>query len=273
MAKINLSEDLKRFKNLLGYDPAKGNTINERRVSPNRRAYLTEDEPTDGEDEENTDEEGGDFDFGGGDEEKTDQEGGDNTDFDFGDEGSPEDEKTDQEGGDEEPVEDEFGTADEFSASDEIDTSDDEVEEIDVTSLVNGSNDAKEMAQQAVTIGQENSGYLKALTDKLSNLESQLSKMDTIASKLGKLEQDIKTPEEKLELRSLDSYPYNMKLSDYWEEKASKDNGYRITTGEKNIDGEKEEYTLRPEDIDSSYNEQDVKKSFMPESYKRKLRR
>jgi hypothetical protein len=241
-----INEDLKRFNALLGYDPQKGNQISEAKMRRPAPGYLNEEEPEEGEEEET---EGGEFDFG-------DEEGGEEetTDFDFGDEGNPEDE---------EEV-DEFGTADEFSAADEIETTEEDVEEIDVTSLVKGSDEAKEMARQAAEIGNQNMTYLKSLTDKLSNLESQLSKMDTIASKLGKLEQDIKTPEERLELRSLDSYPFNTKLSDYWEEKASKDDRYRISTGKEMEDGQEREYVLNSKNVDEDYSEESIKKSFNP---------
>ncbi len=255
MSNNKLNEDLERFKNLFSYDPNKGNVLTEVKTRKSAPGYLTEEDPED-ETEEPTDEEGGEE---------------ENTEFDFGDEGSPE------EGGfgeeeptaEEEPVEDEFGTAGEFTAADDLESAEEdseEVEEIDVTAIVKGSDEAKEMAQQAVTVGQENSSYLQSLTDKLSNLEAQLTKMDTIASKIGKLEQDIKTPEEKLELRSLDSYPFNMKLSDYWEEKASTDKNYRISTGENVEDGEKTEYVINPKDVDDDYSEDQIKNSFNPES-------
>jgi hypothetical protein len=252
-----LTEDLNRFKSLMGYDPSKGVELNEAKT---RKTYLAEADPEEGEEAGAEEETNDEFDFGGEGEDAGTEEGGEegNTDFDFGDEGSPEDE-----GGEE--MEDEFGTASEFSAADDLEVADDEeVEEIDVTAIVQGSDEAKEMAQQAVTVGQENSSYLKSLTDKLSNLESQLSKMDTIASKIGKLEQDIKTPEEKLELRSLDSYPFNMKLSDYWEDKASKDDRYRISSGEEMEDGKQKEFVLNPEEIQNDFSEDDIKKSFNP---------
>lgn len=261
-----LTEDLNRFKSLLGYDPGKGVELNEAKT---RRTYLAEADPEEGEDAGAEEETNDEFDFGGEGEDAGAEEGGDegNADFDFGDEGSPEDEGGEDTGAEEggEEMEDEFGTASEFSAADDLESADDEeVEEIDVTAIVQGSDEAKEMAQQAVTVGQENSSYLKSLTDKLSNLESQLSKMDTIASKIGKLEQDIKTPEEKLELRSLDSYPFNMKLSDYWEDKASKDDRYRISTGEEMEDGEQKEFVLNPKEIENDFNEDSIKKSFNP---------
>lgn len=248
MERNNLNEELNRFNNLFKYNPSKG--ISEAKIRRPAPGYLNEEEPEDEEEE---------FDF-------EDEEGAEgeeeNTDFDFGDEGSPEEE-----------VEDEFGTADEFSAAGDLEdaTSDDEVEEIDVTDIVKGADEAKEMSKQAVTIGQENSSYLKSLTDKLSNLESQLSKMDTISTKISKLEQDVKTPEEKLELRSLDSYPFNQKLSDYWEEKAATDDRYKISTGKNNEDGHEREYVLSKDDVED-YSNDDIKKSFVPEQRTKKYR-
>lgn len=239
MENKNLNEDLKRFNNLIGYDPSEGNVISEAKT---RRTYLSEEEP---EAEEAPAEE-------------EEIEGGD---FDFGEEGSPEGE---EEPAEEEPVEDEFGTAEEFTASDELED-EGEVEEIDVTAIVGKSEEAKDLAQKAVTVGEKNTEFLQSLTDKLSNLESSLSKMDTIATKIDKLEQDVKTPEEKLELRSLDSYPFNVNLSDYWEEKANKDKNYRISSGEENSDGEQKEYVIKPEDIEN-FNDNDIEKSFSPES-------
>ena len=228
--KKQLSEDLKRFKAIMGYDVTGKKKLNE---APE-------------------DEEGGDeFDFAD-ETPAADEEGGEegNADFDFGDEGSPEDE----EGGE---MEDEFGTADEFSAADDIE-SDEEVEEIDVTDIVKGSEEAKETAELAAQASQETTTYVKDMADKLSNLEAQLAKMDSIMDKVSKIESDIKTPEEQLQLRSLDSYPFNMKLTDYWEEKAQTNPRYKVTNSE-----EEQVYKIKPEDL-TDYNDMDIKNSFNP---------
>ena len=250
MVSKNIKEEVNRFNKLLGYDPKIGNQLSEKRQP---WQYNINEDEEDGKPEEG------------------------NEDFDFGDEGSPEKGNEDFDfGGGEDPIsdeegdvemdgeEDEFGTASEFSAVDDIEAVEDDVEEIDVTAIVNKSDEAREMAQQAVAVGQENGQYLKSLTDKLSNLEAQLSKMDSIAAKIGKLEQNVKTPEERLELRSLDSYPFNQKLSDYWEDKAAQNDNYRISTGESTSDGETTEYTIRPEDI-KDFSDVDIKGSFNPE--------
>jgi hypothetical protein len=260
MAKKELNEDLNRFQELFGYSPEKG-VILERKKRVSYQDFADEDE-----------EGGEEIAFGDEGAEASEEGGEENPDFDFGDEGSPEgeegafggeEEAFGDEGGEGEEEVDEFGTASEFSAADELEAEEGDVEEIDVTAIVDKSEEASELARQAVSVGQENSEFLKSLTDKLSNLEAQLTKMDTIASKIGKLEQDIKTPEEKLELRSLDSYPFNLKLTDYWEEKASQNDNYDIVgaSGKQ----QPKEFTISKDDVDD-YNEAEIENSFNPEA-------
>jgi len=253
MEKENLiKEEIDKFFNLINYDVEDGvKSINERKV---RQPWqYTEETLTEapGDEEEETEEVEG----------ETEETEGGNDDFDFGDEGSPE--ETEEVEGETEEETDEFDTASEFSAADDLEGEGEEVEEIDVTAIVNKSDEAKDLAQQAVNVGTENGQFLKSLTDKLSNLENQLSKMDNIASKITKLEKDVKSPEEQLELRSLDSFPFNMKLSDYWQEK-SKDDRYRISTGEEVSDGQTKEYVLTPEELENSYSEEQIKDTFNP---------
>ena len=95
--------------------------------------------------------------------------------------------------------------------------------------------------------------------DKFSNLEAQLGKMDAIMDKVSKIDTEIKTPEEKLELRSLDSYPFNLKLTDYWSDKlGEKDNNYQVT------DNDEERFEIKSDDL-TDYNELDIKNSFNPQ--------
>ena len=256
MKKEQIQEELNRFNSILKYDLKGVKVISE--APGDEEEFDFEAETEEGGEEPAEGGDNPDFDFGAeeGGEEAFGAEGGEEA---FGVEGG--EEAFGVEGGEE--VEDEFGTASEFSAADELE-GEEEVEEIDVTDIVMKSDEAKDMSQEAVSIGQENSEYLKSLTDKLTNLEAQLVKMDTIASKIGKIEQDIKTPEEKLELRSLDSYPFNVNLSDYWNDKASEDDNYNISTGVSVEDGGKKEYVLDKEIIDKDYDEMDIKNSFNP---------
>jgi hypothetical protein len=105
-------------------------------------------------------------------------------------------------------------------------------EELEITDLVT--------SQKNIETKQEE--YFNNLFSQLSNLEKKLSDMDNVMSKLNDLESKIekyrpKTPEEKLELRSLDSGPYNQKLTDFFTDKQqdmqkSGKNEYVLTTDE-----------------------------------------
>jgi hypothetical protein len=117
--------------------------------------------------------------------------------------------------------------------------------EVEVTDLVK--------SQQNVEKKQEE--YFDNLFKHLTDLESKLADMDNIMNKLNDLETKIekirpKTPEEKLELRSLDSGPYNQKLSDFFEDK--------MEDMEKSG---KNEYVLTQDDVES-YSPGDIKNSF-----------
>lgn len=117
--------------------------------------------------------------------------------------------------------------------------------EIEITDLVK--------TQKNVETKQEE--YFNNLFKHLTDLESKLSDMDNIMNKLNDLETKIekmrpKTPEEKLELRSLDSGPYNQKLSDFFEDK--------MDDMEKSG---KNEYVLTQGDVEN-YSSGDIKKSF-----------
>jgi hypothetical protein len=128
----------------------------------------------------------------------------------------------------------------------EVQKVDDETKkEIEVTDLVKGQKSVEEKQEQ----------YFDTLFNHLNDLEGKLSAMDSIIDRLNSIETKIekyrvKTPEEKLELRSLDSGPFNQKLSQYFEDKE----------GELEISG-KNEYVLTPDEIES-YSPNEIKRSF-----------
>ena len=119
-------------------------------------------------------------------------------------------------------------------------------EELEITDLIK--------SQQNIESKQEE--YFNNLFGQLSNLEQKLSEMDNVMSKLNELEAKIekyrpKTPEEKLELRSIDSGPFNQKLTDFFTDKQSDmeksgKNEYVLTTDEV------EDYT--PSEIKGTFN-------------------
>ncbi len=138
------------------------------------------------------------------------------------------------------------------------DESGDEVE-VDVTQLVKTGEEATNAASDA-------SQKTSELLNKFNDLEQRVSSMDSLAQKLDTLEKEIikrnPTPVEKLEMRSMDSFPYNIKLTDYWKDV----DGYDPTGG---ADVEKkEEYVLTQDDVDSGFTDASIKKTFdVPEDY------
>jgi hypothetical protein len=96
-------------------------------------------------------------------------------------------------------------------------------------------------------------------------LEQKLGEMDTIMNKLNSLENKIekyreKTPQEKLELRSYDSYPFNQKLSQFFDDKQEE----MEKTG-------KNDYVLTSDDV-TDINVSDIKNSFQGGGFKDDLK-
>lgn len=120
--------------------------------------------------------------------------------------------------------------------------------EIDVTALVNGTEEAKASADKAVQTSE-------LVLQQLAAFDKKLAGMTVINDKLNNIEHQIvkriPTPVEKLEMRSFDSYPYNQKLTDYWSEK---EGPYEQPKAE--------EYVLTQDDVDSGYSESEIQDSF-----------
>jgi len=142
--------------------------------------------------------------------------------------------------------------------------SDDEVEKIDNKGKSEeGDEDTEELEITDLVTSQENiekkqDEYFNNLFSQLSNLESKLGEMDKIVTKLNSLENKIekyreKTPQEKLELRSYDSYPFNQKLSDFFTDKQSD----MEKTG-------KNEYVLTTDDV-TDISDAEIKNTFLPQ--------
>lgn len=133
----------------------------------------------------------------------------------------------------------------------------DEVE-LDVTDLVDSTDEAKSAADKA-------SQNTQLLMKKLEDLESRIASMDAVSGKIEALEKEIvkrnPTNVEKLEMQSLHSGPYTQKLSDYW---ADKHGAYDVMGNDK-----PKEYVLDKDTVDSDYSETDIKQSFAvkPDEY------
>ena len=136
---------------------------------------------------------------------------------------------------------------------------DEEVEELDVTELVKKNEEIGDTVEKF-------SSQLVDIESKFSELNDKLETMDMIFQKINNLESEIQqmappTPVEKLELRSLDSYPYNQRLDDYFEQKKSQ---YKRLRGV-DMEPEKEkEYTLTVGETEE-WDDNTIQKSFNPD--------
>jgi polyhydroxyalkanoate synthesis regulator phasin len=97
-------------------------------------------------------------------------------------------------------------------------------EKIDVTDLVNMTKELKQKVEQGQSSNQDAIHKMDSIFSKLDDLANQLSQMDAVVAKIDDLEKKVTeikplTPEEKLNLRSYDSYPFSQKLSDFFADK------------------------------------------------------
>lgn len=118
-------------------------------------------------------------------------------------------------------------------------------EELEITDLVKSQKNVEEKQEE----------YFQQLFSHLTDLENRLGDMDTIVNKLNDLEAKLekyreKSPEEKLQLRSLDSGPYSQKLSDFFSDNQDK--------FEKQG---KDEYILTKDEVED-FSPHEIKKSF-----------
>jgi len=137
-----------------------------------------------------------------------------------------------------------------------------DTEEIDITDLVNMT---KNIKNDLESNKQDNSAVINKMDDvftKLNDLEGKLAQMDQVMAKIDQLGATVeanrpKTEVEKLEMRSLDSYPFNEKPQEFFAHKQ----GEMRATG-------KNEYILTKDDVEnyapdalkSSFNSNDEQK-------------
>jgi outer membrane murein-binding lipoprotein Lpp len=139
-----------------------------------------------------------------------------------------------------------------------------DTEEIDITDLVNMTKSLKKDIE-----GNQNdhSQVLTKMDDvftKLDDLSQKLTQMDQVMAKIDQLGTQVqqmkpKTEVEKLEMRSLDSYPFNQKPQEFFankqsEMRASGKNEYILTKDEV------QDYT--PETLRDTFNQTDEEDDF-----------
>lgn len=118
-------------------------------------------------------------------------------------------------------------------------------EELEITDLVNSQKNIEKKQEE----------YFDTLFKQLDNLQSKLGSMDAVVQRLNSIEDKIekyreKTPQERLELRTLDSGPFHQKLSDFFSDKQ----------GEMEKSG-KNEYILTSDEVEN-FTDNDIKGTF-----------
>ena len=123
--------------------------------------------------------------------------------------------------------------------------SESKTEELDITDLVKSQKKVEEKQEE----------YFNNLFQHLTDLETKLGEMDGIMNKLNDLEAKVEkyrenTPQERLELRTLDSGPFNQKLSQFFDDK------------EEDMEKSgKNEYVLTQDEVED-YSPNEIKKTF-----------
>lgn len=130
-----------------------------------------------------------------------------------------------------------------------------DVEEIDITDLVTMTQNIKNQLDDKKSETDAVVGKMDAVFSKLDDLEVKLSQMDNVITKIDGLESKVEnmkepTPQERLEMRSLDSYPFNQKPSEFFSQKEldMKASG-------------KNEYVITKQDVED-YNDKEMRDSF-----------
>jgi hypothetical protein len=144
------------------------------------------------------------------------------------------------------------GAAPEMGAPAESDT-----EELDITDLVNMTKSIKNDLDDSKS---EHQGVITKMDDvftKLNDLEQKLANMDMVMAKIDELGNKIEqvkepSPEERLQMRSLDSYPFNQNPQQFFAQKQ----------GEMRASG-KNEYVLTKDDI-QNYSQETIRDTFNP---------
>jgi hypothetical protein len=134
----------------------------------------------------------------------------------------------------------------------------DSTEEIDITDLVNMTKSIKKDIEDNRVDHGNVLDKMDGVFTKLNDLESKLAEMDQVMSKIDQLGAKVemmreKSPEEKLEMRSLDSYPFNQNPQQFFAQKQ----GEMRQTG-------KNEYVLTKNEVDN-YSTDNIRGSFNPE--------
>ena len=144
---------------------------------------------------------------------------------------------------------DPFGDEGGLEVEDEFaDEGGEETVEIEVTDIVDKAEETRNEINALTS-------KMDELLGKFNDLEGQVSGMDQVIDKIDELEKEIEernpTPVEQLEMRSMDSFPYSVSLTDFWKDQEGYDVGSE----------EKEEFIITQKDV-NDYSKTEVQQSF-----------
>jgi|TARA_R110000787_G_scaffold69362_5_gene154459 hypothetical protein len=138
----------------------------------------------------------------------------------------------------------------------------DEVEEVDVTELVKKNDQIGDTVEKFSTQLVDIETKFTELNDKLDNMDLLFQKIDNLEGEIQKMAPP--TPIEKMELRSLDSFPYNQRLDDYFDEKKTQYKRLRgIDLDTEDQTFTEKEYTLTAGEAEE-WDDNSIGKSFNP---------
>lgn len=156
------------------------------------------------------------------------------------------------------PMADPSAAPDPATAAGPVPPAEEGTEEIDVTDLVDLTKSIKADLDSHKTNQDASVAKMDDLFTKLDDLEQKLAVMDQLVGKIDQLGSRVEqmkpeTPQEKLEMRSLDSYPFNEKPQEFFAHKQAEmqqsgKNEYVLT---------KDEVKNYPQDIKTTFNPND----------------
>lgn len=131
--------------------------------------------------------------------------------------------------------------------NDTDDSNNTEDEVIDVDDLTNSQEDTEKKVDDA---NEKINQVMSKIDNFLSAIEDNDRKINDLAKEVIKR---MPTEDEKLNIRSQSSYPYNIKPSEYWEYKKDTNPNYSIiSNNEVSPDKEQEEYVITKDDLNGN---------------------
>jgi len=138
------------------------------------------------------------------------------------------------------PIDDEF-PAEESDGEETV--------EVEVTDIVDKAEETRTEIEGLTSKMEELMGNFSELSNKVTGMDQVIEKIDGLEKEI---ERRNPTPVEKLEMRSMDSFPYSVKLTDYWDDKEGYDTGQGT---------DEEEYVITKNEVDD-YTSSDIRQSF-----------